>query len=229
MWHCIRPYTTTLFYESTPPFPDLVIVLIAPCMDWRRSLQDGNAVARWAAATSANSVIPHTRGVDQAVVDALLQIVSFPSLRPHITIDIWAWLEAQPSLPPKCWGRSEGAGKDVVRHVRTLGHVEILKSYFLLVWSEWNFIYETDLTEMTTSIREDFSGTGMRRYREDLIKRLDHVLGQLDRGIGYLVQHDWGITPSHIRRTKGCYKELKRVLLEVDGEEANIPTRTPPA
>ena len=201
----------------------MLIVLASPHINWYE-LQDEDTVARWAAAASA---IPRTKEVGQAVVDALLRIASVDSLRLHIPVDIWAWLETQPSLPPKCLGRSEGARKDVARHVRTLEDVEILKSYFLLVWSEWNLIHDMDLTEMTTSIREDFSGTGMRLHREDLVKRLDHVLGQLDRGPGYLFQHNRRIGPSYVRQAKGCYKELKRVLLEVDGEEANIPTRTP--
>jgi len=35
-------------------------------------------------------------------------------------------------------------------------------------------------------MREDFCGIEMDRYRVDLVQRLDHVLGELDRGLEYL-------------------------------------------
>ena len=130
MWRRVGPYITTLFDEQTPPFPDILIVLASPYVRWHGSLQDENAVARWATAASA---IPHTKEAGKAVVDALLQIASNDSLRPHIPVDVWAWLETRPSLPPKCVGRSVGSREEVVRRVRTLGDVEILKSYLLLV------------------------------------------------------------------------------------------------
>jgi hypothetical protein len=41
---------------------------------------------------------------------------------------------------------------------------------------------------MSAAIREDFGGIEMGPHREDLIKQVDHVLAQLDRGLGYLKQ-----------------------------------------
>jgi hypothetical protein len=81
--------------------------------------------------------------------------------------------------------------QDTVRHFRGLGDVDILKSYFLFIWSEWSQL--SDVGGMLVSIREDFGGIGMGHHRDDLIKRLDHVLGQLDRGLDYLEQHQDGL------------------------------------
>jgi hypothetical protein len=94
-------------------------------------------VAGWAVAASA---VPYTEEAGQSVVDILLHIASVDSLRPHIPTGIWTWLNKRPSLPPKCVGRSRGSSGDVVRQVRALRDTEILKSYLLLVLSEWDCI-----------------------------------------------------------------------------------------
>ena len=110
--------------------------------------------------------------------------------------------------------------------VRELGDVEILESYFLLVWSEWNVVHRDGVDEMRASIREDFSGIGMGRCREVLIERLDHVLGQLDRGLGYLKQQNSLLDEDHIPTAREQYGELREVLLEVDKGASEILTRT---
>ena len=77
---------------------------------------------------------------------------------------------------------------------------------------------------MQISIQEDFSGIRMQCHREDLIKRLDDVLEQLDQGFVYLEQHKPGIHEHDIQIAKEQYGELKRVLLEVDREAVDILT-----
>ena len=136
----------------------------------------------------------------------------------------------QLSLPPGCLGRLMGNRGGVVCHVRKLGDIGILKSYFLLIWSEWDYIDDQSggLAEMQISIQEDFSGVSMQLHREDLIKRLDEVLGQLDQGIVSLEQHKPGIYEDDIQLAKEQYGELKRVLVEVDREALNILTRKSP-
>ena len=229
MWRRVEPYILPLFDDPNAHSLNSVIILVSPYMPWSNALVGRdvykNAATGWAAAVSA---APYTEEVGQDVVDVLLQIASIDSLRPHIPVDIRARLMKQPSLPPKRFGRSVGTHGDVVYRVRALGDVGILKSYLLLVWSEWNWIWSAGLDEMHSSIREEFSGIGMRCYREDLIKRLDHILGQLDRGLGHLQQHKPRIDEDGIETAKEDYGELKRVLLEVDGEAMNILTRTPP-
>jgi len=110
--------------------------------------------------------------------------------------------------------------------VRELGDVEILESYFLLVWSEWNYI--RDLGEMIDSIRGDFGpGIGVGHHREVLIERLDHVLGQLDRGLEHLRKHNPNLEAHNISTAEKDYGRLRDVLLEVDREALEILTRTP--
>ena len=72
-------------------------------------------------------------------------------------------------------------------------------------------------------------------HREDLIKRLSHVLEQLDhllhipgetiRRSRYLAKHASGVDGDG-KVAKEQYGELKRVLLEVDAEAAKILIRT---
>ena len=212
-----------LLGKADPNFPNRLMTLMSPYADWEL-VSNTDTVTQWAAAASA---VPYTEEVCQSVVDTLLHIASVAKLQPHIPTNIWAWLKKQPSLPPVCYGRWEGAQCGVVRRVRELGDVEILEAYFLLVWSEWNVIYPDGLTEMCTSIREDLCGIGMGRHREVLVGRLDHVLGQLDSGSGHLRQHNPILNEYHIQTARGDYRELKEVLLEMDREALEILTSTP--
>ena len=227
MWYRIRPYITTLFDEWSPPSLTLnqVVTLASPCVNWDSDSHTQSTVARWAAAALAS---PCSEGVGQSVVDAVLQIARNETLQPHIPIEIWAWLKRTPCLPPVCWGRCFGTTPDVVHHIRGLGDIEILKSYFLLVWSEWDIIFGSGLPEMEIIIREDFDGIGTWRHREELVERLDYVLGQLDRGLEYLEQHKPRIRERYIQSAKRQYGELKEVLLEVDKEAMETLSRTPP-
>ena len=97
MWGCVGPYIVPLFGKPTTPSLDSIIILVSHHVPWDSSRVDKDTVARWAAATSA---IPYTEEVGQGVVDALLQISYFDSLRPHIPIGIWAWLKRRPSPLP---------------------------------------------------------------------------------------------------------------------------------
>ena len=172
-WPCVGAHVAAVFDEYSPPSLDRVIALISPYVLW----YDGEsytrkAVTRWAAAVSA---VPYSEEVGQSVVDALLQISSHLPLQPHIPVDMWAWLKRRPPLPPVCWGRLNGSSRGVVRQVRRLGDVEILKSYLLLVWSEWDSLGSDGWFEMQILIRGDLDGIGMWCHRDDLIKHLDHV------------------------------------------------------
>ena len=210
--------------EASPNSPNWVVTLMLPYADWGWMLRENqNTVTRWASAALA---VPYTEELGQNVVDALLHIASDTRLLPFIPVDIWAWLKKRPSLPPICNGRFLGAQGRVVRRVRELGDVKLLESYFLLVWSEWNLVYEDGLREMSTSIREDFGGIGMWRHREILIKRLDHVLGELDRGSRHIKQPNPFLDGWGIRKVREDYGRLKGVLLKVDREAFGTPFRS---
>ena len=221
IWDRAKPFLMRLSKTESPPSLDWVIAITSPHAPWHTEKYDGNMVGGWAKAVSA---VSYTEEVGQSVVDALLHIASVDSLRSHVPIDIWAWLKNQPPLPPQCLGRSRGSGGDVVRQVRALGDVEILKSYLLLVWSEWDCLDSQEsggLAEMQVSIREDFNGIEMWRHREDLIKRLDDILEQLDGRLDGLKQNKPGLKTDHISRAVAQYSELKRILVEVNAEAMN--------
>ena len=222
VWRHLEPYITTLFGEQNSHSLNRIIVLVSPNVRWDNTVHGPNAVVRWAAAASA---VRHTEEVGQSVVNTLLQIASNVSLQSHIPVETWACLEEPQSLPPVCLGRYWGTKECVVRLVRGLGDIEILKSYFLLVWSEWDSILASGFYEMETSIREDFGGIGMCHHREDLIRRLDHVLGRLGRGSEYLKRHKPWIDEYHILTGKGEYGRLREVLLEVEREAMNTLIR----
>ena len=231
LWKKAKPYITTLFIRSTFLPQNRVTVLISPYVYWdhwpnyeatstsssRSQVHhpNGEDVNRWAGAVLA---VPYTDEVATSVVDATLQIASSGHLRPYIPINVWAlFKKKQPNLPPACEGRSVGTNPDIIHYIRELRDCEILKSYFLLVWSEWELPSHVSFDVMKVSIREDFRGTRMRQHREDLRKRLDYILKEL----GQEPEHFSRYIPqdnieSWIRKVKKGYTDLKVVLLEVE-------------
>jgi len=213
----------TLFYEARPNPPNRVVTLVSPYIFWNH-WGNKDTVAWWAAAALA---APYAEESCQSVVNTLLQIASNDSLIPYIPVNIWVWLKKKPVLPPICLGRQMGTWDHVVHRVRELGDVEILESYLLLVWSEWDVVDVEGFAEMCISIWEDFGGIRMGLHRKVLIKRLDHVLGQLDRGLGYLNRHGLTLDADEIGTAKQQYRKLKEILLEVDREALETLTRMP--
>jgi hypothetical protein len=191
-------------------------------MDWIHGSYTRDAVARWAAAVLAT---PYSEEVGQSVADATLQIAYVDALRPHIPIEIWALLKRRPSLPPVSRGRFRGTSAAIVLHIQSLGDIEILTSYFFLVWSEWD--PPGSRAGVRASIKEGFCGIGMWCHRKALIGLLDHILGQLDRGLEYFQQHKPGISKYDIEWGRRRYETLKKTLFEVDEEEMKILSRTP--
>ena len=161
------------------------------------------------------------------MIDALLQIAFKDSLRPHIPVEVWAWLKRPPSFPPSWPVRPFSVTPDVVRHVRGFGDIEILKSYLLFVWSEWIALYENQFSEMEITIREEFCGIAMRVHRKELIERLDQIRVQLDRGLDHFKQYWPWIIELDLKEMKRDYGRLKMVLLEIGRDSARVLSRTP--
>ena len=207
-WYRIRQFVIPILSKATPR----AIVLLAPHIPWSLLTGRGDLVRQW---TTATSMVPYTEEVARSVVDTLLQIASRSKLLPHITIGVWLWLTKRPSLPPVCSGRHFGTYLHVVQAVRRLKDIEILKSYLLLTWSEWDAVQHGAFNEICASIREDFGGVGMDRHRADLIQQLDNVLGQLDRGSEQFKQHNPDHSVFDLQTAKQEYEKLKGVLVEV--------------
>ena len=213
VWYHVNIFFSTLLSEASPR----VVALVSPYINWWFLRDRGDLVQWWAAAASA---VPYTEEVAQGVVDTLLQIASEDRLVRYIPADVWSWLTKRPSLPPICRGRYLGTYARVVKVVRGLKDIEILTSYLLLVWSEWHTLDGCD--EMCTSIRGDFCGIGMGHHRADLIQRLDHVLGQLDRGLEYLAQHGSELNEDGLRGRNYRYQKLRETLLEIDSRTLHL-------
>ena len=228
MWKAIEPFISTLLNEESPTLLKDIAILTSPHLEWAKFTDSKHLIHLFGAATS---VITYTDEIGRSVVDTLLQIASDHNLQPHVPSGMWLWLNKSPLLPPLSQGRSLGSGQGVVKMIRALGDIQILKSYLVHVWSEWDSI-DFDLPqdpdhEMCTSIREDFGGIGMRCHRKDLLQRLNHILGQLDLGLYHLRKERPNLIQSDIQRMKGQYEELKKVLVEVDGA-VDILIREPP-
>ena len=196
------------------------LVLSSPYMPWGERDFGEDQARIWAAAAST---VPKEEEIAPSVVDTLLQIASLKLLPPDLHSDTWSWLTLRPSLPPVCKGREVGSRSRVVQMVRDLKDIEILKSYLLLIWSEWDHLDFYGYLSMETSIREDFSGIGMSSHRADLLQRLDHVLEQLNRGLKHFQQRSPELTDNGLGVRMYRYGEFKEALLEVDRAASEVP------
>ena len=81
------------------------------------------------------------------------------------------------------WHRAEPffTNRDAVQFIRNLQDVRILESYLNLLWSERWPLCPDGFSEMCASMSEDFVGIGKSYHRVDLIRMLDHFVGQLER------------------------------------------------
>ena len=185
MWHHLKPFTMMLFDKPNPPSLNWVLRLISPGL-FLRDQRYNNSIVTWPA------VVPsYAKEVDRSAVGEVLRVAF---------------------VTP---GYSMATERPTVRQVRALGDAEVLRSYLLLIWSLAFFIdyKHEDFAEMQVSIREEFSGIGIRRHREDLIECLNQILKELEQRRETVVEE---------------YRELKRLLLEVDGGAETTLTRTPP-
>ena len=214
MWHHVVLYISRLLEKRSPTSLNRTILLISPHLPWNDALKDGAAVARWAAAVSNCS---DEEDVSQSVVEVLLRIASIYALRKHIPVEVWAWLKKRPTLPPGHYGRIHGGDVPVIACVRRLGDVEILTSYFFTIWSEWNPCLPLSFPEIGNSMREDFCGDHLEHHRRDLIKELERILGQLDRGVDYLKEYCTGVDEGELKTMRSQYTKFRDQLREVDG------------
>ena len=214
-WDSSRSYVAHLLSEQTTPSLDRATILLSPYLHLHR--WDKQMVIGWTAVVSR---VSYSEEVGSSVVDTLLQLGSEVTLRPHIPIGIWAWLKEEPSLPPWCVGR-DLSNQTPLCYLRGLGDLDILKSYLVAVWSEWDHLF-SHFSEMQNSIVEDFGGVGMHHYRADLIKRSDHILGQLNRKLEYFKQFNPSTNAGDVEYRKMQYGRLMEVLLEVDKNATRV-------
>ena len=209
----IERLAITLLSEPAPPSMNRATLLLSAYVPLR--CWDEEMVATWASVVSA---VPYSEKLGWSVVDTLLVLANEETLRPYIPIDIWALLKEQPSLPPVCPGRDLRNNRVLVHHVRELRDIDLLKSYFLLVWSEWNVFDNSDseFAEIRVSIMEDFGGIEMLHHRAGLIERLDRVRGELDQGLEHLKKYKPEFTEGFVLRGKARYGTLRAALLEVE-------------
>ena len=206
MWNFVEPYTPMLFCGPNTPSMNSLIILLSPYIGWDDKYHSKGDVISWAAAASA---VPYTEEVGRDVVSALLQILIYDSLRPHIPPNIWTWLKKHSILAPPYLPRYMRITSSALRYIRGIGDIEIFKPFLLLAWSENNDIRGDDEDSMKVLLREDFCGIGMWGHRRDLIERLDRVLEGFSQPDYYSFQ----------------YESLKNGLLELETEAAETLIR----
>lgn len=207
VWSRVNRLSGTLLTQAS----SRAIVLASPHIPWYLLTDRADLVRLWAKATLE---VPYTEEVAQSVVDTLLQIASRSKLLEHIPVGLWSWLAKRPTLPPVCSGRYFGTYQHVVMAVRERKDVEIIKSYLLIAWSEWDALWNEGFDEMCTSIREDFGEMGIGHHQEDLIQRLDHILGELDRGLEHLQQRNPILKEYDFQLMSYQYRRLRSILVK---------------
>jgi len=213
MWHHVEPFLGALLNATSHISLKRAAMFVSPYLPWVEWRHRRDLIRAWIATAS---VVPKDEQVAPSIVETLLRIAFLdPASLQSNNGDIWSWLTLRPSLPPICKGRYLGSDLDVVRTVRNLKDMEILKSYLVLVWSEWDPLWH-GFPMMCDSLRDDFGGTELYFHRADLMKRLDHVLGQLGRGLEYLQQHRPELDEDDVQKRKDQYGKLREILLEVD-------------
>ena len=222
MWRHIEPFVSTLLHEESEDSLKLAAVLTSPLFPWRRFSHPEQLIKLWAAAASA---LPYTDEIGRSVIDALLCVASLDATRQYIPDEMWSWLNKRPLLPPVCPGRRWGSARGVVRAVRGRNDAEVLTSYLVIVWSEWDPLQGFE--EMGTAIQEDLGGTQAGHYREDLLQHLDDVLEQLDLELEHLRQRNPDITEAQVQLRKGQYRKLRETLQTVDGRAVSDPIYEP--
>ena len=218
LWHYIKPFKNTLFSDVSDVSLKRTAILALSYTSWDTG-DSRDLVRAWVETVSA---IPKEEEVAPSVVDALLQMAYFDLLLPGNHGDVWSWLTLRPSLPPICRGRYLGSDPKVMRQVRGLKDIEILKSYFLVVWSEWDTLYDSGFHMMCKCIREEFSGVEANSHRAELMQRLDEVIGEVDKGLEYLQRDRPDFWAGDLRQRKGQYEKLRKILKEIP-EAPEIP------
>ena len=207
--YCVDSYTPMLFCGPNTPPMDSLVILLSPYIRWNDTYHSKGDVIRWAAAALT---VPYTEEVGRDVVGVLLQISMYDSLRPHIPIEIWMWLKKHSTLPPLYRGRTIQITGGAVSYIRGLGDIEISKSFFILAWSQFNYINDSE-DSTKNLLREDFCGIGMWSHRKDLVEQLDRILESCDP-LGRLVSHS--------------YEQMRDVLWEVETEATKTLIRMLP-
>ena len=212
MWPRIEPFLSTLLDEGS--LSKRAAILISPHLPWWQFRNGGRLIQLL---TEAASEVPDADDVvDQSIVDTLLQVACWKP--PLIPAGMWSWLNRRPNLPPVCSGRYWGSKQAVVRMVRGLEDTEILTSYLLVVWSEWDFLMPKGFAEMCASIQEDFNGQERSQHRKVLLDRLDQITGKLESGLGDIQRDKPDLEGGNLHLWKSRYAELGEILRRVDSE-----------
>ena len=199
-------------------------ILALPYLElaWLDSDEICGFTEHWISAADASEDI---EGVCEAVVDVLLQMAFFHSVRTHITPRAWTWLNKRPSLPPRCRGRLLcSIGSNVLPAIRARNDIKLLTSYLVTMWSEWDCAGEWAFEGMCQTLLEEFrrDDDEVREYRIDLLARLNSVLGELGKGLGYLRVWHPDMQSEELEVIRKRYRELKRILVQGTVPDAGV-------
>ena len=217
----IRPVIPKLLAEGSPAALRRGTLLALPHLElaWLDSEEPREFIELWISAADA---VGDGEDVCQAVVDVLLQMAFFHSVRAHIVPGAWTWLNKRPALPPRCRGRLLcSIGSNVLPAVRAREDIQLLTSYLITMWSEWDCAGEWAFEGMCEALWDEFCGSDdgeVVECRKDLLGRLNLVLAELGKGLGHLRVRHPDMQPDEFEVIRERYRELKRIL------QGNVPS-----
>lgn len=214
----IRPVIPRLLGGGSSITLKRAAILALPHLElsWLDSTDICSFIDLWISAADA---LGDVEGVCSSVVDVLLQMAFFHTVRPHITPEAWSWLNKRPSLPPRCRGRLLcSIGSNVLPEIRARKDTQLTTSYLVTMWSEWDCASDWVFQGMCETLYEEFCGDDLddetRGCRRCLLVRLNSVLGELGKGLAHLRVVHPDMQPDEFEVIKGRYRELKRILMQ---------------
>lgn len=210
----IRPVIPKLLAEGSPRTLRRGAILALPHLElaWLDSDDIREFIQLW---ISAADGLGDAEDVCRAVVDVLLQMAFFHSVRAHIVPEAWTWLNKRPALPPRCRGRLLcSIGSNVLPAIRARSDIQLLTSYLITMWSEWDCAGEWAFEGMCEALWDEYCGDDgeVVECRKDLLARLNLVLAELGKGLGHLRVRHPDMQPDEFEVIRERYRELKRIL-----------------
>jgi hypothetical protein len=190
--HDIGAVVSELLEEESSNLQKRAAVLAAPLMpeSWKRRGDKGEFINGW---LSAVDRVKEMDGVTEGVIRISFDMALDSEWRPHMTPEVWALLKRRDQTWPLCWrghpSVADTSSIEAILAVRSLGDIETLTSFLILVWSGLDAVPSGLIDQMCAALWEEY-GIGKDAYREELLRCLDRILEHLNRTQLGLTQMD---------------------------------------
>jgi hypothetical protein len=216
-----------LLEEESSNLQKRAAVLAASSMpqSWKYTRDKGEFINTW---LSAVDRVKEMGGVTEGVIRMSFDMARDNEWRPYMTPEVWALLKKRHQAWPLYWKGDPSIvdNTEVIPAVRSLGDIETLTSFLVLVWSGLDAVSDELIDQMCAVLWEEY-GIGRDAYREELLRCLDRTLEHLDRIQCGLAPMDGLCYPDRDSARSGAedficdrrvpaYVRLRGVLLDVE-------------